>query len=143
MCLAIVLINMVTILIISAKIATPVLLKIRVFCNNGYDVIIYVHDLTNKILSRDSNHIIDVIIWLKCGNCYHFYEKSYHNLNFIRIWPENCFFEEWSLFKFNNVGLALCTNLKFCTSVTKGLKLKVRKFWGQILHLQKLQGENW
>ena len=40
------------------------------------------------------------------------------------------FFEGWSWFKFNNLGLALGTNLKFCTSVAKGLKLKVRKFSG-------------
>ena len=31
--------------------------------------------------------------------------------------------------KFNNFGLALGTTLKFYTSVKKGLKLKVRKFW--------------
>ena len=40
------------------------------------------------------------------------------------------FFERWSWFKFNNLGLALGTNLKFCTSVAKRLKLRVRKFWG-------------
>ena len=39
------------------------------------------------------------------------------------------FFEEWSWFKFNNLGLVLGTNLKFCTSVAKGLKLKVKKVW--------------
>ena len=44
-----VLINMVTILMMSAKIITPGLLKIRVFRNNGYDVIIFVHDVTNRI----------------------------------------------------------------------------------------------
>ena len=38
-------------------------------------------------------------------------------------------FEEWSWFKFNNLGLILGANLKFCTSVEKVLKLKVRKFW--------------
>ena len=37
------------------------------------------------------------------------------------------FFEGWSWFKFNNLGLALGTNLKLYTSVAKGLKLKVRK----------------
>ena len=42
------------------------------------------------------------------------------------------FFDGWSLFTFNNLGLALGTNLKFYTSVAKGLKLKVRKFWGLI-----------
>ena len=41
---------------------------------------------------------------------------------------KNHFFEEWSWFKFNNLGLALGTNLNFCISVAKGLKLKVRKF---------------
>ena len=43
---------------------------------------------------------------------------------------KTAFFEGWSSFKFNNLGLALGTNLKFCTSVAEGLKLKVRKFWG-------------
>ena len=41
---------------ISAKITTPGLLKIRVFSNNGYDVIISIHDVISKILSRDSNY---------------------------------------------------------------------------------------
>ena len=60
---------MVTILMMSAKMATPGLLKIRVFWKKGYDVIISVHDVTNKFLSRDSNYIIDVVMWSKFGNC--------------------------------------------------------------------------
>ena len=52
----------------SAKMATPGLLKITGFRNKGYDVIIYVHDVTNKILSRDSNYIVDVVMWPKFGN---------------------------------------------------------------------------
>ena len=40
---------------ISAKMATPVLLKIKIFKNDGYDVIIIDYHVTNKILSRDSN----------------------------------------------------------------------------------------
>ena len=52
----------------SAKMATPGLLKIRVFWNKGYDVIIFVYDVTNKILSRDSNYIIDVAMWQTFGN---------------------------------------------------------------------------
>ena len=39
----------------SAKAATPSLLKIRVFWNNDYDVIVSVHDVTSKTLQRDSN----------------------------------------------------------------------------------------
>ena len=52
----------------SAKMATPDLLKITVFWNKGYDVIIPVDDVTNKILSRDSNYIVDVVMWPKFGN---------------------------------------------------------------------------
>ena len=59
---------MVTILMMSAKM-TPGLLKIRVFWKKGYDVIIPVHDVTNKFLSLDSNYIIDVVVWPKFGNC--------------------------------------------------------------------------
>ena len=52
----------------SAKLATPGLLKIKIFQNKGYDVIIPNHDVTNKILLRDSNYIVDVIMWPKIGN---------------------------------------------------------------------------
>ena len=52
----------------SVKMATPGLLKITVFWNKGYDVIISVDDVTNKILSRDSNYIVDVVMWPKFGN---------------------------------------------------------------------------
>ena len=59
---------MVTILMMSAKMATLGFLKIKVFWNKGYDVIISIHDATNKILSRDSNYIVDVVMWPKFGN---------------------------------------------------------------------------
>ena len=59
---------MVTILTVSARIATLGLLKIKVFWNKVYDIIISVHDITNKILLRDSNYIVDVVMWPKFGN---------------------------------------------------------------------------
>ena len=43
-----------------ANIATPGLLEIKIFRNKDYDVIILDYDITNKILSRDSNYILDV-----------------------------------------------------------------------------------
>ena len=46
----------------SAKMATPSLLKIRLYRNKGYEVIIYVHDVTNKILSGDLNYNVDVFM---------------------------------------------------------------------------------
>ena len=48
--------------------ATPGLLKIKVFWNKDYDVINSVHEVTNKFLSRDSNYIVDVVMWPKFGN---------------------------------------------------------------------------
>ena len=52
---------MATILMMSAKIATLGLLKIKVFWNRGYNVIISVYEVTSEILSRDLNHIVDVV----------------------------------------------------------------------------------
>ena len=62
----IVLIKKVSTLVMPAKMATPDLLK--VFWKKGYDVIIYVHDATNKILSCNSNYIVNVVMWPKFGN---------------------------------------------------------------------------
>ena len=46
----------------SAKLATPGLLKIKISHNKGYDVKILGYDISNKILSRDSNYILDVFM---------------------------------------------------------------------------------
>ena len=51
---------MLTILMMSAKLATPGLLKIKILHNKGYDVIIPDYNVTNKILLRDSNYIVDI-----------------------------------------------------------------------------------
>ena len=48
--------------------ATLGLLKIKIFWNKGYDVIISVHDVTNKILSLDSYYIVDMVKWPKFDN---------------------------------------------------------------------------
>ena len=110
------LINMITILMMSAKLATLGLLKIKVFWNNAYDVIISVHDVTNKILSRDSNCTVHMVMWPKIGNS--------------RVWPENPLFLRGGLGSSSiiNSRLALGMILKFYTGVAKRLKLKVRSF---------------
>ena len=59
---------MVTVLMMPAALATPDFLKIKISQNKGYDVIIFDYDVTNKILSSDSNHIVDVVMWPKFGN---------------------------------------------------------------------------
>ena len=52
---------MVTILMMSAKMATLGFLKTKAFWKKVYHVIISVHDVTNKILSRDSSNIVDAM----------------------------------------------------------------------------------
>ena len=46
----------------SVKLATLGLFKIKVFRNKGYDVITSVYDVINKTLLRDSNYIVDVVM---------------------------------------------------------------------------------
>ena len=58
---------MVTIMMMSAKMAILSLFKIKIFWNKGYDVIISVYDVTNKILSRGANLIVNVVMWPKFG----------------------------------------------------------------------------
>ena len=53
---------MVTILMMSAKMSTLGLSEINVFWNKNDDVIVFVCDATNKILSRDSNYIVNVVM---------------------------------------------------------------------------------
>ena len=88
-------VNMVAIFIISSKFATLALLKIMVFWNKYYDVIHSVLNVTNKISSRDSSYISDVVIYQIL-------------VTLVFSW-----------FKFNNLRLALATALKFYTSVRK------------------------
>ena len=56
------LINMVGILMMSARWTTLGLLKIKVFAKKGYDVIISVHDSISKNLLHDSNYIVNVVM---------------------------------------------------------------------------------
>ena len=52
----------------SANMATLGILNIKVFRNEDYDIIISVYNVINKKLSRDSNLIVDVVMWPKFGN---------------------------------------------------------------------------
>ena len=52
----------------SAKLATLGLFKIKIFWDKGYDVINFAPDVTNKILSRELNNIVEVVMWQKFGN---------------------------------------------------------------------------
>ena len=91
-------------------------------------------------------HMTQIILWT--WSC----DQSLVTLAFVKeklsephfykdLTRKTTFFEEWSWFKLNNLGLVLVTNLKFYTSLWKGLKLKVRKFWGIILSFIEVTGE--
>ena len=46
----------------SAKLTTLDPFKTKIFSNKNYDAIIFVHDVTIKILSRELNYIVCVIM---------------------------------------------------------------------------------
>ena len=137
----VILIETVATLMMSTKLATLGIPKITVFWIKCYDVITSIHDVTKKIIS-----------WLKlycrCSHVtkvwylQHFCKKRYHNLNFIRIWPEKpIILRGCSRLKFNNLGLALGMALKFTHVWQKGLKRKVKKFWGLIPTFAEVTGK--
>ena len=53
---------MVTILMMSAKMLTLGFLKVKVFRNKSYAIIIFVLDVTNRILTCNSNYIVDLVM---------------------------------------------------------------------------------
>ena len=60
--------KIITIFMMSAKVASARLLKLKIFWNKGYDVIVSVDGVTSRILSSDSNYMVDVIMLPKFGN---------------------------------------------------------------------------
>ena len=69
---------MVTILMMSAKMAALVPLKIKVLLNKGYDVIISVH-VTNKIY-----HVTQIILYI-CSRDQSFVTLAFLHFDFIMI----------------------------------------------------------
>ena len=124
-----------------ANMATLGLIKIKVFWNNVYEVIISAHDFSKKfyhmpqiillMLSCDQSLVTLAFLWEKLS-------QSQFDRDLTR---KTAFFEGWSWFKFNNLGLALGMNLKFYTSVAKGLKVNVGKFWGLVPTFVEVTGE--
>ena len=70
---------MVAFLMMSAKLTTAELLEITVFWSKGYEVIVPVHGLTNKVSSYGSSYNVDEVIWPKFGNS-NIYKKSLERL---------------------------------------------------------------
>ena len=112
----------------SANVNTPGLLKITVLWEKGYDVIICADDVKNKTLSRGSKYIVDAFMWPKFGNCSISMREVITTSILWGYYRKNRLFWGVVLLQVQYLGLALGTNLKFYTSVAKGLKLKARKF---------------
>ena len=129
--LKVALINMVAILIMSAKLATLDLLKMKVFWNKGYDVIIFIHRVTNKILLRLSNCIVDVVTWPKFVN-------SAISMRQVIMTRKSIFFEGLWVFLVQVHYFGSGTRY----DLAKELKLKVRRFLGLTLTFVETTGEN-
>ena len=118
----ILLINMFSVLMMSAKMATLDLCKIKVFWNKGYEVITSVWRQQQKFIT-----------WLKLYyRCLLSCDQKFHNSStslreliitsiLYRLDQINHFFKGWTWLNFNNLGLTLDIALKFYTSVAKGL----------------------
>ena len=119
---------MVIILMISSKMATLGLLKIKLFWNKCYNVVISLYNIIKK-LSHDLNYIVSAVMWPKFGSSSISMREVIVTSILYGFDQKNIFFEGWSCFKFNNLGMTLGIALKFYASVEKVLKLKVRSFW--------------
>ena len=76
----------------SAKLATSALLKRKISWFKGYDVIILDYDVTNKILSRDSNYIVELVMWPKFGNSSIFIREIVITSIVLGFDQKKCFF---------------------------------------------------
>ena len=124
--------NMGAILMMSSKLTTLGVLKRKMLWKNIYDVLISVYDVTNKVLSRGSNYVADMVMWLKFAN-FSISMRRCYELNFTKSQLEKPFYEQCSWFKFTNLGLALSTTFESYSSMGKGLKIKVGKLWGSYI----------
>ena len=108
---------------IPAKLATPGLLKIKVFWNKGSGVINFINDVTNIILSSSSIYIVDVVMCSNFGYSSIFMKEVIITQILVGL-DQKTNFEGWPSVKFNNLRLIISMVLKFCCSVAKGLTLK-------------------
>ena len=118
----------------SGTLAIQRALEIKISKNKGYDITIVDYDVSNRILFREPNYIVDVVMWPEFDNC-SISREIWH------LTKEITFVEGGSWFKFSNFGLALGTSLKFYTDVAKVLKLKATKFWGISFTFLEVTGE--
>ena len=133
---------MVTILMISAKIATLGLLKIKVSWNKGYDVIIPVYDVANKFLSRYSYYVVDVVMWPKFVNSSNSMREVIITSISKGFGQKNHFIWGVALVQIKYSGTASRYGLEILHQcVEKGLTLKMRQIWRLIPTFVEFKGE--
>ena len=98
-------INMNAMLMMSPKLAIPDLFKITVLWSKDYDVTISVYEVIIKILLRDSNYIVNVILWPKFGNCSISTRELIIALILIGLDWKSSFWKRWPCFESNNLGI--------------------------------------
>ena len=96
----------------------------KIFC---YYVIYSVYDVTNKILSHDSNYIMDVVMWPKFGNSSICIREVIITSNFKGFDQKNRFF--WGVFLVQVQHFGTGTRCKFST-VCQRVKTKSQKVFG-------------
>ena len=113
---------MVKILMMSAKMATPV------FWNKDHYVI-YSYDVINITSSHESNYIMYVLMWPKFGNSRICIREVIITSILQGFDQKNRFFWGVILVQVQYFGTGTRYKLEILHQPVKGLKLKVRKFW--------------
>ena len=131
---------MIAILMMTEKLVTLGLLKVKTFWDKDLDVIIRIHDVTSKISSRDSNYIANMIMWPKIVN----FSISMRGIIIISILQgcdqKNQFFSGVFLVQVQLFRTGTMV-LEFFSSVANVLKFKVGKFRRLISTFVEVTGE--
>ena len=113
----------------SAKMATPGLLKIKVFWNKGYYVIYFVYDVTSKILSHESNYILDVVMWPNFGNSSTCIRQVIITSILVGFDQKNCLFWGVVLVQVQYFGTGTRYGLEILHQYGKRVKTKSQTVW--------------
>ena len=104
----------------SAQLTTPGLLKLNIFWNKDYGVIISAYDVTKK----SCGHVT------KFDNSGIYAREVIHNFNFIRIWPEKKNFWEVILAQVHLFGTGTRLGIDILQQCGKRIKTKNQKVSG-------------
>ena len=126
---------MVKILMMSAKVAAPALLKIKAFWNKVYCVIYSVYEVTNKILSHESNYSMDVVMWPKFGNCHICIREVIITSILWGFDQKNRFFSEVVLVQVQYFGTGTTYKLEILHQSVERFKTKSQKVLGANSHV--------